>query len=77
MLSWIDVLEMPHCSHVNCDVKPKNFFVVVSTLQGLAHAQNLKIVKGLDLGIFSVNIERFPNRQDRMLISMLLTESEV
>jgi hypothetical protein len=45
----------------------KSFVVVVVAIQkGLAHAQNLRIVIGLDLGIFSVNTEWFPNPQDRM-----------
>lgn len=76
LLLWIVVLGMPpHCSHVNYDVKKKkppnlrifSVVVVVSTPQGLVeHAQNRRILISLDLGIFSVNIERFPNRQDRM-----------
>lgn len=65
---------MPHYLHESCAVKPWHFFA--AKRKGLAPFQNESSVIVLDLDISFVNVERFPNRQDCMRISTLLTGSE-
>lgn len=66
---------MPHCLHESWAVEPCQFFA--AKWKGLAPSQNESSVIVLDLDISFVKVERFPNRQDCMRISTLLTGSEV